>query len=56
MNVKKIFSNISERIALDNFRKETKRKKRCKNAVMIISGIAILFAGLIALNRAKENN
>ena len=56
MNAKKIFSNIQERIALDNFRKETKRKRNQKRAVMITTGLIVIFAGLIALNKTKENN
>ena len=56
MNAKKIFDSIQERIALDNFRKETKRKRNKKRALMITTGLVVVFAGLIALNRAKENN
>jgi len=56
MNDKRIFSKIQERIALDNFRRETKRKRNQKRALMITTGIVVLFAGLIALNRTKENN
>jgi hypothetical protein len=56
MNAKNIWNNIQERIALDNFRKETKRKRNQKRALVIVSGLIVVFAGLIALKKAKENN
>jgi len=56
MNAKKIYHNIQERIALDNFKIETRKRRNKKKILITLSAIAIIFAGLITINSMKENN
>ena len=53
MNSQKVYHNVQERIALENFKKET-RKARCrKNRFLAISLVAFLLAYLL---RKKQEN
>jgi len=56
MNVKKTFNNIQERIALDNFKKHTRKRRNKKRALIALSAVSIIFAGLITAKIRNENN
>ena len=55
MNAKKIFNNIQQRIALDNFKVEAKRRRNTKRTMIAFGAIALILASLMAINSRKEN-
>jgi len=57
MNEKKIFSNVQEKIALDNFKKERIRYKKRKKGILIVATAATAIAvSLIAVKVAANKD
>ena len=55
MNEKKVYSNIQERIALDNFKVERVRSKKFKKRVVIAASAAtIVFASVMAVKTLTD--
>ena len=54
MNVKKIFSDIQEKIVLENFKTEARRRRNAKRTIITLGAITVIFAGLIAINSRSE--
>ena len=54
MNIKKVYDSIQERIVLDNFKKDNKRRKNKKKAIIAISVGAIVTAGWFALTKKQK--
>ena len=56
MNTKRIMTKIKEKIALDNFKKDNRRRKNNKRMIIALSTGLILLAGLVTAKVIKENN
>lgn len=57
MDYKKIYKNVCEKIALDNFKAERARKrKNTKIALISLSAIAFISTFLVTINTLKKKD